>query len=90
MPSRRTSTVSAPLVYLQGVLIEAKDLVNGVSILQAEQIDEVEYLHIELDSHDVIVAEGALSEVLSTMIAGFSPRAVSFLQCSSINAARPS
>jgi O-antigen biosynthesis protein len=49
-------------VYLQGVLIEAKDLVNGVSILQAEQIDEVEYFHTELHSHDAIVAEGALSE----------------------------
>ena len=45
-----------------GVLIEAKDLVNGVSIVQAEQVDEVEYFHIELDTHDVIIAEGALSE----------------------------
>jgi hypothetical protein len=44
------------------VLIEAKDLVNGVSIVQAESVDEVEYFHIELDTHDVIVAEGALSE----------------------------
>jgi hypothetical protein len=45
-----------------GVLIEAKDLVNGVSIVQAEQVEQVEYFHIELDTHDVIVAEGALSE----------------------------
>jgi hypothetical protein len=43
-------------------LIEAKDLVNGVSIVQAEHVKSVEYFHIELDSHDVIVAEGALSE----------------------------
>ena len=49
-------------MYLEGVLIEARDLVNGVSVVQAEAVDEVEYLHIELDSHDVIVAEGALSE----------------------------
>jgi hypothetical protein len=49
-------------MYLDGVLIEAKDLVNGVSIVQAESVEEVEYFHIELDSHDVIVAEGALSE----------------------------
>ena len=41
-------------MYLQGVLIEAKDLVNGGSILQAEQIDKVEYFHIELDGHDVM------------------------------------
>ena len=47
---------------IDGVLIEAKDLVNGVSIVQAESVDEVEYFHIELDTHDVIIAEGALSE----------------------------
>jgi hypothetical protein len=45
-----------------GVLIEAKDLVNGVSIVQAESVDKVDYFHVELDSHDVIIAEGALSE----------------------------
>jgi ABC-type amino acid transport substrate-binding protein len=45
-----------------GVLIEAKNLVNGASIVQAERVEKVEYFHIELDSHDVIIAEGALSE----------------------------
>ncbi|MEO6840888.1 MAG: Hint domain-containing protein [Bradyrhizobium sp.] len=49
-------------MFLEGMLIEAKDLVNGVSILQAEQVEEVEYFHIELETHDVIIAEGALSE----------------------------
>jgi autotransporter-associated beta strand protein len=49
-------------MYLDGVLIEAKDLVNGVSIVQAAGAEKVEYFHIELDSHDVIIAEGALSE----------------------------
>ena len=44
------------------VLIEARNLVNGVSIVQAEHVDTVEYFHIELDSHDVIIAEGALAE----------------------------
>jgi len=47
---------------LDGVLIEAKDLVNGVSIVQAESVEKVEYFHVELDSHNVIIAEGALSE----------------------------
>jgi autotransporter family porin len=54
-------------MYLEGVLIEAKDLLNGVSIVQTEQVEadqacEVTYIHIELDSHDVILAEGAWSE----------------------------
>jgi len=45
-----------------GVLIEAKDLVNGASIVQAESVERVEYFHIELKTHDVIIAEGALAE----------------------------
>jgi hypothetical protein len=49
-------------MFLSGVLIEAKDLVNGISIVQAETVESVEYFHIELDTHDVIIAEGALSE----------------------------
>jgi hypothetical protein len=49
-------------MFLDGVLIEAKDLINDVSIVQVEQVDTLEYFHIELDSHDVIIAEGALSE----------------------------
>ncbi len=49
-------------MYLDGVLIEAKDLVNGVSIVQAERVAKVEYFHVELETHDVIIAEGALAE----------------------------
>ncbi len=49
-------------MYLEGVLIEARDLVNGASIVQAERIEKVEYFHLELEEHDVIIAEGALSE----------------------------
>ncbi len=45
-----------------GVLIEAEDLVNGVSVVQAASVTTVEYFHIELDSHDIILAEGAPSE----------------------------
>jgi hypothetical protein len=49
-------------MYLEGVLIEARDLINGVSVVQAKRVEKVEYFHIELDSHDVIIAEGSLSE----------------------------
>jgi hypothetical protein len=49
-------------LHLEGVLIEARDLVNGVSIVQAERVAEIQYFHLELDSHDVIVAEGAPAE----------------------------
>jgi hypothetical protein len=49
-------------MYLEEVLIEARDLVNGSNVVQPDDTNAVEYFHIELDSHDVIVAEGALSE----------------------------
>jgi hypothetical protein len=49
-------------MFIDGALIEAKDLVNGVSIVQAEKVEQVDYFHIELETHDVIIAEGALSE----------------------------
>jgi hypothetical protein len=49
-------------MYLEGVLVEARNLVNGASIVQDERVDRVDYFHLELDGHDVILAEGALSE----------------------------
>jgi hypothetical protein len=32
--------------------------VNCVSIVQAEAVDEVAYFHLELPTHDIILAEG--------------------------------
>ena len=49
-------------MFLDGLLIPAHCLVNGESILQERGLAQVEYLHVELDSHDVILAEGAPSE----------------------------
>ena len=49
-------------MFLRGALIEAQDLVNGVSIVRAAGMERVDYFHIELETHDIIVAEGALSE----------------------------
>jgi hypothetical protein len=44
-------------VYVDGVLIPIKHLVNDGSIAQVEA-DEIEYWHVELDRHDVMLAEG--------------------------------
>jgi hypothetical protein len=49
-------------MYLDGILIQAEDLVNGDTIVQARSMETVRYFHIELDSHDVIRAEGAWAE----------------------------
>jgi autotransporter passenger strand-loop-strand repeat protein len=62
VPARDLSVSPLHAMFLDGVLIPAAALVNGESITQAEAIDSVEYFHVELDSHDVILAEGAASE----------------------------
>jgi hypothetical protein len=48
-------------MFIDGLLIPASELVNGISIVQ-ENVDEVHYIHVELDAHDVILAEGSASE----------------------------
>ena len=60
----RRDLMVSPLhaMYLDGVLVPASALVNGSSIVQLEAVDQVEYFHLELETHDVILAEGAASE----------------------------
>lgn len=45
-----------------GVLVPARCLVNGASVVQDDAVGEVSYFHVELDSHDLLLAEGAASE----------------------------
>jgi hypothetical protein len=40
-------------MYIDGVLIEAKDLRNEVSIYQADGAEQVDYFHVELEKHMV-------------------------------------
>lgn len=49
-------------MFLDGCLIPAELLVNGTTITKAERVESVTYYHVELDSHDVLIAEGAPSE----------------------------
>ncbi|MCH4090508.1 Hint domain-containing protein [Acetobacter sp.] len=60
---RRTLRVS-PLhaMALDGKLIPASLLINGSSITQTRRPRRVDYIHIELDTHDLLLAEGAASE----------------------------
>jgi hypothetical protein len=56
-------------IYVDGVLIPAKYLINGLSITQSapEGADVIDYLHIELSDHDVIYAEGATAETFGSL-----------------------
>ena len=48
-------------MFLDDVLIPAELLVNGITVRRAAAMD-VAYFHIELDSHDILLAEGAAAE----------------------------
>ena len=49
-------------LLLDGVLVPAEHLVNGLSILRAGVVGQVEYFHPEFEAHEVILAEGAPAE----------------------------
>lgn len=48
-------------VFVDGVLIPVETLVNGATITQVPR-DRVEYWHVELDNHDILLAEGLAAE----------------------------
>ena len=53
-------------LFVDGVLIPVKHLVNDRSVVRAEMDDRkvIECVHIELETHEVIFAEGAPAETL--------------------------
>ena len=48
-------------LWLQASWVPARDLINGATIRQ-EARSHVEYFHVELDSHDILLAEGIPAE----------------------------
>jgi hypothetical protein len=54
----------AHAIYIDGILIHASNLVNGVSIVADAKPDALSltYLHIELNTHEPILAEGLAVE----------------------------
>ena len=62
LPKRDLYTSSDHAMYVDGLLINAGALVNGVNIISTEPAEDFKYYHIELDSHELIIAEGCPTE----------------------------
>jgi hypothetical protein len=59
-------------ILVDGMLISARQLLNGVTIRREENWRSVEYFHVELDRHAVMTAEGlAVESYLDTGNRGF-------------------
>jgi hypothetical protein len=52
-------------MFFDGVFVRAEDLVNGDTIIRDRELQLIEYFHVELDSHDVIFANGSPTETYS-------------------------
>ncbi|MDD2877775.1 MAG: Hint domain-containing protein [Acidiphilium sp.] len=56
LPERALYVSPDHALYLNGCLIPAKSLLNGHSVVQ-EARDRIMYFHVELESHDILLAE---------------------------------
>jgi hypothetical protein len=64
-PYRDLYLSRAHMVHLDGLLLPVGDLINDRTIAAVDiGTDRLEYFHIELETHDVVLAEGAPCETL--------------------------
>ena len=63
MPSRHLLVSPAHALAIDGILAEARALVNGKTITRATGVPEkFRYFHIELESHELVLANGVPAE----------------------------
>ena len=62
LPQRDLLVSPDHAIFTDGVLIAARQLVNGATIMQDTPYRSVLYFHVELDRHDVLLAEALPAE----------------------------
>ncbi|WP_158932114.1 Hint domain-containing protein [Acidisphaera sp. S103] len=62
VPHRDLHVTKGHAFYIDGVLIPVEFLVNHRSIIWDDHAQEVTLYHVELDTHDALLANGALAE----------------------------
>ena len=61
LPKRDLILSPQHAIFSHGVLVPVKHLINGRTIVR-EVVASIEYFHVELDRHDIILAEGLPAE----------------------------
>ena len=62
VPNRDLHVTKAHSLYFDGVFVPVEFLVNHRSIVWDDRAQEVEIYHVELESHDILIANGAPAE----------------------------
>ena len=62
VPTQDLRVTKGHALYIDGVLIPVEHLINQRSILWDDRAQEVQIYHIELETHDVLIANGAPAE----------------------------
>jgi hypothetical protein len=62
VPERELVLSPDHALYFDGSLVAVRDLIDGIAIRQDFDVKSVRYYHVELESHAVLLAEGAGAE----------------------------